>query len=179
MHLRQTHRHSHKKPHCGLFSSCLYFRKSPAGEGKMLTAEKGTLQVRKYKAVFFWGGGGLGRAVYCKLCFMVVLVQQGLFFFCLWFYLSLGKAWNDPFCSTIEPSSLRLLLLLATVSPNALFYSRAVGVCTVGMAREHYEGTAVCHIVNSAGCRSRPSPNTWWPAGLLKIKFFLISSQHD
>lgn len=65
----------------------------------------------------------------------------------------------------IEPFRHRLLLLpLVAASsgcgPGWCLLSHRGGVCSGGMAREPCEeGTAVCHIVNSPDCRSRPGPN--------------------
>lgn len=79
----------------------------------------------------------------------------------------------------IEPAGQTLLLTLGCSFRKCLILHMD-GVRARGMMAESRERTAVCHIVNRDGCRSRPSWNTWQAAGteqaeLLKIESFLLA----
>lgn len=113
-----------------------------------------------------------------KLCFLVGSCCQE-FLFCLPFWsvpweVFYAQSWLD-----VEPSRQRWPLMLSYSFHQCLILHRG-GMWGAEMIVEGWEGTAVCHIVNRDGCRSRPS----WikhmagcrnQAELLKIEFFLLA----
>lgn len=101
---------------------------------------------------------------YRKLWVLVVLCIRAFSF--LPAFLSVPLI--DQSLSDIEPSSQRLLLTRGCSFCKCLILHRD-GVWDGGMMAEsrgvEWGGTAVCHIVNRDGCRSRPSWNTWQASG--------------